>query len=129
MYDSRPRVAKGLKPFEYEPAEVPLYTPAPRWGTLGEPIRKMQKPLAPEESRKHLVMPDGFEAKLFVAEPQIFKPITMTWDHLGRLWVAETRRLPERDAAEGEGPRPDLDRRGHRRRRQGRQGHASSPTS
>ena len=59
--------------------------PAARWGTLGEPIRKMQKPLAPEESIKHLAMPDGFEAKLFVAEPQIAKPITMTWDHLGRL--------------------------------------------
>ena len=82
VYDSRPRVAKGLKPFEYAPAEIPLYTPGARWGTLGEPIRKMQKPLAPEESEQHLVLPTGLRAKLFVAEPQIFKPITMTWDHL-----------------------------------------------
>jgi uncharacterized protein len=57
VYDSRPRVAKGLKPFEYSPADIPLYTPGARWGTLGEPIRKMQKPLAPEESEQHLVLP------------------------------------------------------------------------
>ena len=52
VFDSRPRVAKGLKPFEYEPAEIPLYTPGARWGTQGEPIRRMQKPLAPEESQQ-----------------------------------------------------------------------------
>ena len=51
VFDSRPRVAKGLKPFEYEPAEIPLYTPGARWGTLGEPIRKMQKPLDPRSRR------------------------------------------------------------------------------
>ena len=96
-------MAKGLKPFEYEPAEIPLYTPGARWGTLGEPIRKMQKPLSPEESRKHLALPGGFEAKLFVAEPQIFKPITMTWDHLGRLYVAETVDYPNEMQPKGKG--------------------------
>jgi putative membrane-bound dehydrogenase-like protein len=103
VYDSRPRVAKGLKPFEFEPADIPLYTPGARWGTLGEPIRKMQKPLTPEESQKHLAMPAGFEAKLFVAEPQIFKPITMTWDHLGRLYVAETVDYPNEMQPTGQG--------------------------
>ena len=103
VYDSRPRVAKGLKPFEYEPAEIPLYTPGARWGTLGEPIRRMQKPLSPEESQKHLALPDGFEAKLFVSEPQIFKPITMTWDHLGRLYVAETVDYPNEMQPKGKG--------------------------
>ncbi len=103
VYDSRPRVAKGLDPFDYETAEIPLYTPGARWGTLGEPIRKMQKPLEPEESLKHLAMPEGFEAKLFAAEPQIFKPITMTWDHLGRLYVAETVDYPNEMQARGKG--------------------------
>jgi len=103
VYDSRPRVAKGLKPFEYEPAEIPLYTPGARWGTLGEPIRRMQKPLSPDESSKHLALPAGFEAKLFVAEPQISKPITMTWDHLGRLYVAETVDYPNEMQPKGKG--------------------------
>ena len=103
VFDSRPRVAEGLKPFEYEPAEIPLYTPGARWGTLGEPIRTMQKPLAPEESIKHLAMPEGFEAELFVSEPQIGKPITMTWDHLGRLYVAETVDYPNEMQPKGKG--------------------------
>ncbi len=103
VYDSRPRVANGLKPFEYEPAEIPLYTPGARWGTLGDPIRKMQKALTAEESQKHIAMPAGFEAKLFVAEPQIFKPITMTWDHLGRLYVAETVDYPNEMQSKGKG--------------------------
>jgi putative membrane-bound dehydrogenase-like protein len=103
VYDSRPRVAKGLKPFEYEPAEIPLYTPGARWGTLGEPIHRMQKPLSPEESQKHLALPVGFQAKLFVAEPRIFKPITMTWDHLGRLYVAETVDYPNEMQPKGKG--------------------------
>ena len=103
VYDSRPRAAKDLQPFEYEKAEIPLYTPGARWGTLGEPIQKMQKPLPPEESQKHLVLPDGLEAKLFASEPQIGKPITMTWDHLGRLYVAETVDYPNEMQPRGQG--------------------------
>jgi uncharacterized protein len=103
VFDSRPRVTKGLRPFEYEKAEIPLYTPGARWGTLGEPIRRMQKPLAPEESIKHLALPEGFEAKLFASEPQIGKPITMAWDHLGRLYVAETVDYPNEMQPKGQG--------------------------
>ncbi|AGA27057.1 PVC-type heme-binding CxxCH protein [Singulisphaera acidiphila] len=101
--DSRPRVPKGLKPFEHEKAEIPLYTQGARWGTLGEPIRRMQKPLTPEESIKHLASPEGFEAKLFVSEPQIGKPISMTWDHKGRLYVAETVDYPNEMQPKGQG--------------------------
>jgi uncharacterized protein len=63
----------------------------------------MQKPLAAEESQKHIALPGGFEAKLFVAEPQIFKPITMAWDHLGRLYVAETVDYPNEMQPTGKG--------------------------
>ena len=64
----------------------------------------MQKPLAPEESLKHLV--DARRAsrpKLFVAEPQIGKPIAMTWDERGRLWVAETVDYPNEMQPKGKG--------------------------
>ena len=103
VFDSRPRVAGGLAPFRYEPAEVPLYTPGARWGTLGEPIRRMQEPLAPEESIKHLALPAGFKPELFAAEPRIGKPIAMAWDHLGRLYVAETVDYPNEMRARGQG--------------------------
>ncbi len=95
----------GLKPFEYEPAPVPLpnYTVGARWGVQGEPIRTMQKPLSPEESMPHLSLLPEFEAKLFAAEPDIAKPIWMAWDERGRLWIAETVDYPNNMQAPGEG--------------------------
>ena len=97
-------MAKGLKPFEYEKAEIPLYTPGARWGTLGEPIRKMQKPLSPEES--HQAPGHARRASRPSCSPpsrEIGKPITMTWDHLGRLWVAETVDYPNEMQPKGQG--------------------------
>ncbi|MEI6235230.1 MAG: PVC-type heme-binding CxxCH protein [Planctomycetota bacterium] len=92
-----------VAPFEFETADVPFYSPTgkrtgadPGWG-------KMQKPLQPAESQKHLVLPEGFEAQLFVSDPQIVKPICMAWDHKGRLWVSETIDYPNNKQAMGEG--------------------------
>ena len=103
--DSRPRVAPGLKPFEYAEAAtgIPNYVAGEKWGTQGEPIRRMQKPVAPAESMKHLALPRGFEARLFAAEPDIVKPICMAWDHRGRLWIAESTDYPNDKRDEGGG--------------------------
>ena len=92
-----------VKPFEYEAAEVPFYSPTGKRTGADAGWGKMQKPLDPAESQKHLVLPEGFEAQLFVSEPQILKPIYMTWDHRGRLWVAETVDYPNNKQAMGEG--------------------------
>jgi putative membrane-bound dehydrogenase-like protein len=96
VQDSRGRVAAGLPPFSYEEAaaDIPNYLPGRQWGTQGEAIRRMQHPLSPEESVRHMVVPKGFEPRLFVAEPAIAKPICMTWDHRGRLWIAESVDYP-----------------------------------
>jgi putative membrane-bound dehydrogenase-like protein len=95
----------GLKPFEYTEAPVPLpnYTPGARWGTQGEPIRTMQKPLRPAESMPHLVTLPGFEVSLFASEPDILKPIWLAWDERGRLWIAETVDYPNDLQPEGQG--------------------------
>ena len=64
----------------------------------------MQKPLAPEESMKHIVVPEGFHVELFAAEPDLGgKPICMTWDERGRLWVCETIDYPNELQPPGEG--------------------------
>src|SRR5690606_9013872 len=52
---------------------------------------------------KHLVVPNGFEVSLFVAEPEIRKPICMNWDARGRLWIAETIDYPNELRPETEG--------------------------
>jgi putative membrane-bound dehydrogenase-like protein len=105
VFDSRPRVQSGLKPFDYvdAAANIPLYVPSPRWGVQGEPIRKMQEPVEPAESMKHMAVPQGLEVKLFASEPDISKPISMAWDHRGRLWILETRDYPNEKQAPGAG--------------------------
>ena len=86
----------GLKAFEYAeaPDAMPNYTPGEKWGTEGEQIKTMQKPVHPEESAKHFVTLPGFEHHLFASEPDIFKPIWIAFDERGRLWIAETKDYP-----------------------------------
>jgi putative membrane-bound dehydrogenase-like protein len=103
IYDHHPKVATGLKPFTYREAKVPLYLAGGKWGAQGEPIKEMQNPIDPAESLKHLVLPKGFTAHLYAAEPQIYKPIAMCWDHRGRLWIAETIDYPNEIKPRGQG--------------------------
>jgi putative membrane-bound dehydrogenase-like protein len=105
VFDSHPRVAAGLKPLPSEPApfEIPQYVQGRSWGMMGDPIKTMQLPIPASESIKHLAIPKGLEARLFVAEPEIAKPIAIAWDHKGRLWVAETVDYPNNLQKRGEG--------------------------
>ncbi|MBO0697899.1 MAG: c-type cytochrome [Zavarzinella sp.] len=60
--------------------------------------------LKPEESVARTKVADGFEVKLFAAEPQIVNPIAMTVDEKGRVWVVECFEYPKR-TAKGKMPR------------------------
>jgi putative membrane-bound dehydrogenase-like protein len=95
----------GLKPFEYvdAPDKLPNYTPNAQWGTQGQPIGTMQKPLAAAESMEHLVTFPEFSVSLFAAEPDIIKPLWLAWDARGRLWIAETVDYPNELQPEGQG--------------------------
>jgi putative membrane-bound dehydrogenase-like protein len=90
-------LSKDVEPFKYVDVgnEIPNYTPSKQWGVQGKPLSAMQEPLSPQEAIKHYVYPKGFEFELFAAEPELGgKPIFMTWDHRGRLWVCETMDYP-----------------------------------
>jgi putative membrane-bound dehydrogenase-like protein len=50
--------------------------------------------LSPEEAQKKFVVPEGFEVRLFAAEPDVVNPVAMTWDERGRLWVVELYEYP-----------------------------------
>src|SRR5262245_36667398 len=52
--------------------------------------------LKPEESVKRMKVADGFEVKLFAAEPTVVNPIAMTVDEKGRVWVIECFEYPSR---------------------------------
>ncbi|MCA9130144.1 MAG: c-type cytochrome, partial [Planctomycetales bacterium] len=83
--------------FEYEDVgpKIPNYLPNQQWGTQGDIITKMQKPLPPEESIKHYRVPKNFHLELFLDESDLQgKPISMNWDESGRLWISETVDYP-----------------------------------
>ncbi len=60
--------------------------------------------LKPEESVRRMKAADGFEVKLFAAEPMIVNPIAMTVDEKGRVWCIECFEYPKR-TAKGKMPR------------------------
>jgi putative membrane-bound dehydrogenase-like protein len=53
-----------------------------------------QTPFSPESSAQRIKLPDGFRATLFAGEPDLIKPIAMTLDDRGRLWVVESHSYP-----------------------------------
>ena len=91
---------KDVAEFEYVDVgpKIPNYTPSRRWGTQGDPKTLMQKPLASEESIKHFVTPQDMTIRLYADEKSFrAKPIAMTWDERGRLWVCETLDYPNEE--------------------------------
>ncbi len=94
--ESNLKARAGLPPFQYSesPVAIPNYLPGEKWGTQGEAISRMQLPLPPAESARHVVVPEGFSTHLWAAEPDIVKPICMAFDERGRLWIAETVDYP-----------------------------------
>ena len=49
---------------------------------------------SPAEALRAFVVPEGFEVQLVASEPEIGKPVSMSFDVSGRLWIAETRAYP-----------------------------------
>lgn len=60
---------------------------------VGRNIRNTD-PLTPEEERLALQLPDGFEVQLFASEPEIGKPLNMSFDDRGRMWVTQSYEYP-----------------------------------
>lgn len=51
-------------------------------------------PLTPAEALKTFSVPPGFEVELVASEPDAGKPITVAWDHAGRLWTMTALEYP-----------------------------------
>ncbi len=59
----------------------------------GKPESRIAHPLgtymSPEESMKHIYVPEGYHLELVASEPMIKEPVTITWDGNGAMYVAE----------------------------------------
>ena len=51
-------------------------------------------PTPTDQAAAKMKLPDGFHATLFAGEPDVVKPIAMTTDDRGRLWVVESHSYP-----------------------------------
>ena len=82
---------------------------------MGTPRADAQKPApvenvstfahrSPDEERKALHVPPGFEIQLVAAEPDIQKPLNLAFDDKGRLWITDTVEYPW-PAKDGDKPR------------------------
>ncbi len=48
----------------------------------------------PEEEKSGFKLPEGFEIELYASEPDIGKPINITFDGKGRMWVTQSFEYP-----------------------------------
>jgi uncharacterized protein len=108
VHDSRPKTPVDSAPVATPPVplvdagfDIPNYLAAEKWGTQGEPYRKMPTALEASRSMNYMALPAGFQPSLFATEPEIAKPICMAWDHRGRLWIAESYDYPNVKRAKG----------------------------
>ena len=62
-------------------------------GPFNENIRPTD-PRTPEEERAGFIVPEGFEITLFASEPDIDKPMNITFDAQGRMWVTQSFEYP-----------------------------------
>jgi putative membrane-bound dehydrogenase-like protein len=56
---------------------------------LARSADRIPAPLPPDKAVTSMVLPDGFRATVFAAEPEVVQPISFTIDARGRLWVSE----------------------------------------
>jgi putative membrane-bound dehydrogenase-like protein len=89
--------------FEYREENIAFYPPEGERGGIREAPKEMQLPVSPAESVKHMEVQPGINIELFASEPDVFKPIALTWDERGRLWIAETRDYPNDMQRPGDG--------------------------
>ena len=88
VYEKWEQFSQGIPKLVYTPMDnIPNYEKR-------DPKPQYVDPLSPEESKKLIQVPRGFELSLFASEPNIINPIAMDWDEKGRLWVIETVDYP-----------------------------------
>jgi putative membrane-bound dehydrogenase-like protein len=48
----------------------------------------------PEEAAKRMKLPEGFSARCVASEPMIRQPVSISFDHQGRMWVLQYLQYP-----------------------------------
>jgi len=86
-----------LQNMKLRPAASLLFLLAPCIALAADDVRgdnPDSPPSTPEEERAKFHLPPGFEIELVAAEPDIQKPINISFDGAGRLWVTGSEMYP-----------------------------------
>ncbi|WP_164103197.1 PVC-type heme-binding CxxCH protein [Candidatus Laterigemmans baculatus] len=78
---------------EAEPASAGAAEPGSPDEWYGAGVRPTEA-WTPEEERAGFHLPPGFEVRLVAAEPEIKKPMNLSFDVRGRIWVTDTLEYP-----------------------------------
>ena len=62
---------------------------------LPEPVSETKLPAVPPLPRPEFTTDAGLEISLFAENPLIEKPVGMSWDAAGRLWIASSNTYPQ----------------------------------
>src|SRR6218665_1449008 len=79
-------VVEGCKPKEADSSKTS--------GLLFSQDIRTTEARTPEEEKFGFKLPPGFEVQLFASEPDIDKPINLTFDAMGRMWVTQSFEYP-----------------------------------
>ncbi len=63
-------------------------------GATVPPKAPKPSPLSPQEQLTTFSLPPGFTIELVASEPEVGKPITVAWDHAGRMWTMTALEYP-----------------------------------
>jgi putative membrane-bound dehydrogenase-like protein len=61
---------------------------------LSQGSRVLAQGYSPSEAVKHMKVPPGFQVQLVASEPEVRKPVTLTFDGRGRMWVIQYLQYP-----------------------------------
>jgi putative heme-binding domain-containing protein len=62
--------------------------------TWGQGTNEVGKATPPEKAAQSIRVAEGLELQLFAAEPLVRQPVSMSFDHRGRLWVLQYLQYP-----------------------------------
>lgn len=84
----------GCSYFQNEPTTSGEIDETKYSGSLFSENIRSTEARTPEEQRLGFRLPEGFEIQLFASEPDIEKPINLSFDARGRMWVTQSFEYP-----------------------------------
>jgi putative membrane-bound dehydrogenase-like protein len=64
------------------------------WMMAGMVVPLLGQGYPADEAADHMTVPEGFEVRLFAAEPDIRQPVAMEFDDRGRMWIIQYLQYP-----------------------------------